>query len=49
MARNERSVGAANFIVKVALDDTKRGGTIIYENGLVLSGHKEALAVAHAK
>ena len=43
-ARNERSSGAANFVVKLALNDSAIGGIILSENGAVLSGHKEALA-----
>ena len=43
-ARNERSLGAANFVVKLALNDSPNGGIILSENGAVLSGHKEPLA-----
>ena len=39
-----RSLGTASFVVVVALNESAIGGTIISENGAVLSGRKEPLS-----
>jgi hypothetical protein len=42
--RNARSVGSASFVIKVALNGSDIGGSIVSENGSVLFAHNDTLA-----
>ena len=42
--RGFRSVGTANFVLKITPDDSQNGGVILSENGSVLSSHMGTLA-----
>jgi hypothetical protein len=42
------SVGAANIVLKIELNDSPTGGVVLSENGTVVSAHNDALSGAQA-